>query len=86
LSKTFTLTRAEVADADAASLKAEIASVTGSELETASILRSLERLGTDPSIEYYEMTQVTGKRMHGGAATIAWRVRADRGVAHDTAL
>ena len=83
MKKSFTLTRAEVAAADAAALKAEIASATGSEIETASILRSLERLGTDPSIEYYEMTQVTGKRMHGGAATIAWRVRADRGATPD---
>ena len=40
---------------------------------------SLERLGTDPTIEYYEMSEISGRSRYGGAASGAWRVRADRG-------
>jgi hypothetical protein len=77
--KPFTIMRAEVEAADKSSLKADILTATGSEVEAASVLRSLERLGADPSILFYEVTQVTGRRMNGGAGTHAWRVRADRG-------
>jgi hypothetical protein len=36
-------------------------------------------MGTDESIEFYEMILVTSRRAYGGAATNTWRVRADRG-------
>jgi endonuclease/exonuclease/phosphatase family metal-dependent hydrolase len=80
LKKSFTITREALEAADAATLMSEIVSGTGNELEAASVLRSLERLGTDPGIDFYEITQVPGRRMHGGPATHAWRVRADRGI------
>lgn len=79
MKKQFTLTRTEVLEGSAATLMAEIAEVTGSEASAASILRSLERLGTDPSILHYEMTHVPGNRSRVGGASSAWRVRADRG-------
>jgi hypothetical protein len=46
-------------------------------------MRSLQRMGTDPSIDHFEMTEITSARKHGGAAPVAWRVRADRGVADE---
>jgi hypothetical protein len=80
MSKSFTIPLAHVDGADPAALRAEITSETGSEMETDSILRSLERMGTDPSIEFYEMILVTSRRAYGGASTNTWRVRADRGI------
>lgn len=80
MKKSFTITRAELVASDEANLRTEIVKATGSEVDAASVLRSLERLGSDPTIDYYEITQVTGRRLHGGAATNAWRVRADRGI------
>lgn len=80
MKKSFTITRAELVASDEASLRIEILRNTGSETDAESVLRSLERLGSDPSIDYYEISSVSGRRMHGGAATNAWRVRADRGV------
>lgn len=81
MKKSFTLPRTDALAENPSSLMAEIVSATGSETEAASILRSLCRLGTDPSIRFYEMTLVTKRSRQGGAATSAWRVRADRGTA-----
>lgn len=80
MKKSFTITRSHVSTSSPSTLMAEIASATGSEKETASILRSLERLGTDPSILFYEITRETRGPRYGGIATPAWRVRADRGL------
>lgn len=77
---TFTMTREQVVASDAATLRASIVAATGSESGAESIMRSLERMGTDESIEYFEMTEVTGTRRFGGAAPAGWRVRADRGI------
>ena len=77
--QSFRFTRAEVVGSDAATLKAAIAAASGSESGAESIMRSLERMGTDPSIEYFEMTEISGSRRYGGAAPAGWRVRADRG-------
>jgi hypothetical protein len=79
LKKSFTIPCTDAEITDFASLMPQIVSETGSETEAASILRSLERLGTDPSILFYEMTLVTRGPRQGGVATSAWRVRADRG-------
>jgi hypothetical protein len=80
MAESFTIKPAAVEAADRTSLRAELMSATGCETETDSILRSLERMGTDPSIEFFEIIPVTGRRAHGGPATRTWRVRADRGV------
>lgn len=79
MSKTFTITRTDTLASDLQSALPQIMNATGSETEAASILRSLERLGTDPSILFYEMTLVVRGPRHGGVTTSAWRVRADRG-------
>ncbi|HSJ23057.1 MAG TPA: hypothetical protein VK929_00130 [Longimicrobiales bacterium] len=80
MERSFTMTRAEVVDCDAATLRASIVEAVGSEAGADSILRSLERIGHDGGIESFEMIEVTGGRRRGGAAA-AWRVRADRGTA-----
>lgn len=79
MKKSFTIARADVAGADQDSLRAEILEATGCESEADSILRSLERMGSDPSIEFYEMIPVASRRGYGGPTTNSWRVRADRG-------
>jgi hypothetical protein len=48
-------------------------------------MRSLERMGTDESIEFFEVTEVTGSRRVGGAPSAGWRVRADRGITEEPA-
>ena len=80
MKQSFRMTRAEIVGADAASLKASIVVATGSESGADSIMRSLERMGTDASIEYFEMTEVSGSRRYGGIGPTGWRVRADRGI------
>jgi hypothetical protein len=80
LKNSFIITRAEILAADADALKASIVVATGSESGADSILRSIERMGTDDSIEHFEMTEITGSRRYGGAAPAGWRVRADRGL------
>jgi hypothetical protein len=80
LSKEFTIARTDAMAKDLSSVLPRIVDATGSETEAASIFRSLERLGTDPSILFYEMTLVTRGPRQGGASSSAWRVRADRGI------
>jgi hypothetical protein len=77
--QSFTLPRARVADADHPTLLRELADHTGSADEAASILRSLERLGSDASIRYYDMTPTTVHRAYRGAPPVIWSVRAVRG-------
>jgi hypothetical protein len=84
MERTFTMSRAQVVAADPSTLKAAIVSAAGSETGAESIMRSLERLGSDDSIEFFEMSEVRGSRRFGGAAPAAWRVRADRGYRDDT--
>lgn len=79
MDRSFTMTRERVLAATPDTLRAALISATESEQGADSIMRSLERLGTDPTIEYYEMSQVSGRSRYGGAASGAWRVRADRG-------
>ena len=74
----FKVSRARVASNDRDTLRREILSHTGSDNEVASILRSLERLGSDRSIGYFEMTPVTPKRAAPGAPATLWSVRAVR--------
>jgi len=81
----FIMTRAEVVASDAATLKASIVAATGSESGAESIMRSLERMRDDDSIENFEMTEVSGRRRFGGAGSPGWRVRADRGVREESA-
>jgi hypothetical protein len=81
--RSFTKPRAEVANAEPAALRASIVAAIGSEAGADSIMRSLERMGADESIEYFEITEVRGSRRQGGEAAPAWRVRADRGATEE---
>lgn len=79
MKESFTIKRAAVTDADPSSLRADIISATGSETEADGILRSLERMAGDPTVDFFEISPVTGRRSHGGPQTHTWRVHADRG-------
>ena len=79
MERSFTITRAQVLTADPATLKARLSSATDSESGTESILRSLERMGTDPTIQYFEISEVSRPGRPAGSTSGAWRVRADRG-------
>jgi hypothetical protein len=79
LKKSFTISRKEAVVGDPSILRAAILKETGSEDQAASILRSLDRMGSDPSILFYEMTLETRTPRLGGKVSGAWRVRADRG-------
>jgi hypothetical protein len=79
LKNSFTIPRAEASSSDESALIAKLVGATGSETDATSILRSMQRIGTDPSILFYEMTLMTRGPRNGGVSTSAWRVRADRG-------
>jgi hypothetical protein len=79
LTRSFIIQRSDAVSARPDSLLTELVRETGSDSEAASIMRSLERLGSDPSILFYEMTRVVRGPRLGGAPNYAWRVRADRG-------
>jgi len=79
MARSFTLTLAQVVAADPAALRASILDAVGSEAGAESIMRSIERMGTDDMIEYFEMTEMPGSRRQVGSSSTAWRVRADRG-------
>jgi hypothetical protein len=79
MKESFTIKRTAVAGADMSALRADIISATGSEAEAAGILRSLERMAADPTVDFFEISPVTGRRSHGGPQTNTWRVHADRG-------
>lgn len=78
MSRSFTIKRDSVVAGNQPRLMREVVGHTGSEDEASSILRSLERLGTDVSIGYYEMTPMSSKRRFVGAASVVWSVRAVR--------
>jgi hypothetical protein len=78
MSRSFTIKRDSVAAGNQSGLLREVVGHTGSEDEANSILRSLERLGSDASIGYYEMTPMSSKRRFVGAASVVWSVRAVR--------
>lgn len=59
-------------------LRRQILAHTGSDAETSSILRSLERFGGDTSIRYFEITPRPTRRTYHGAPIVAWSVRAER--------
>lgn len=58
-------------------LREEIRAHTKCDEETASILRSIRRLGADPSIRRYEMTPAK-TRAYARVTRVNWTVRAVR--------
>lgn len=78
MSRSFSIPRSRCAVLSDPGLREEIRAQTGSDSETDSILRSLERFGGDGSIHFYEVTQKPGRRMQNMAKACAWTVHAVR--------
>lgn len=79
MKKSFSISRAQATVEDPAALMAMILRETGSEAQAKSILRSMERMGTDdPSVLSYDMTLETRRSRTAGVVSGAWRVRAYR--------
>jgi uncharacterized protein involved in type VI secretion and phage assembly len=79
LKKSFTISHEDEVLHNPSDLMAEVLKETGSQAQAESIVRSLQRIGSDPSILFYEMTLETRVGRLGGVGSSAWRVRADRG-------
>jgi hypothetical protein len=77
--KELTLTRNDVSANSRPALMTQLVTATGSEAESEGILRSLDRLGTDPTILRYHLTLEARASRFGGTSTRSWRVSADRG-------
>jgi hypothetical protein len=78
MKEAFTISRAQLHSSDRYALRREVLRHTGSEDEVASILRSLDRLGSDRSIVHYEMTPIQPRRVAPGAPAVLWNVRVVR--------
>ena len=78
MSTSFSISRSRCSALSDSTLRAEIHSHTGSDDETSSILRSLQRFGEDPSISYYEVSSTTLRGARHAAPRSAWTVRAMR--------
>jgi hypothetical protein len=78
MKRSFTLPREQVLATDRTALMHDVTDRTGSGDEAASILRSLDRLGSDASIHHYEMTPTAIRRSHPGVPPVTWSVRAVR--------
>lgn len=76
--ESFTIARTRAADLADPGLREEIRGHTGSDEETASILRCMERYGFDASIRYYEMTPRPSRRSYHQAPLVTWSVAAVR--------
>lgn len=74
----FSLTPSQCTPVTAPSLRAEIVSRTGSEAAANSILRSLDRFGTDASIDGYEIVPKVPRSGGRNAKDVIWTVRAMR--------
>ena len=72
----FTIQRAHISATDWYTLKRELFSYTGNEHEASSILRSLESIGSDPSIDHFEVIPSPNPNagVYPGAAEWLWKV------------
>jgi hypothetical protein len=78
MANAFSIARSRFSNSSGDDIRAEIRSHTGCDNEASSILRSLERMGSDPSILRYEMTPAKTKRFSQRPMTVVWSVRAVR--------
>ena len=79
MKKSFRIYREEAVLSDATALMARLVRETGSQAQAESLARSLERMGSDPSVLSYVMTLESRAGRSGGLITSGWRVQADRG-------
>lgn len=78
MTDSFSLSASQCAETHDASLRTEITEHTGSDSETQGILRSIERFGSDASIERYEISRSARGRYAPKTQTASWIVRAVR--------
>jgi hypothetical protein len=78
MASSFSIPGSRISSASGTALLDELRAHTGNDEEAESILRSIERLGEDPTIRHYEMTPITSPRSYRGASAVAWSVRAVR--------
>ena len=78
MASSFSLRPSHVSSTPPATLREEIRAHTGCDAEAESILRGIERLGSDPSIGYYEMTPTENRPLYRGPRPVSWSVRAVR--------
>lgn len=74
----FSMSHSHVSSTSETALLEEIRAYTGCDEQAASILRGIERLGSDLSIRQYDMTPTTNRRAYRGAPPVSWSVRAVR--------
>ena len=74
----FYLSRARCAVLDDPALHAEILNRTGSDAEVTSIIRSLERFGSDASIGEFLVSPAPNRGASRLARAVVWNVRAIR--------
>jgi len=78
MTDSFSLSASQCAAAKDASLRTEITEHTGNDIETAGILRSIQRFGGDDSIERFEISRSARGRYAPKTAASSWIVRAVR--------
>jgi hypothetical protein len=78
MTNAFSLSASQCAAAKHAALRTEITEHTGNDIETAGILRSIERFGGDNSIERFEISRSERGRYASRSNTAGWIVRAVR--------
>jgi hypothetical protein len=78
VSHPFSIARSRFSVLSDPALLEEIRRHTETDGEASSILRSLERFGTDGSIRYFEMTPKHSRRNYGQHPVVAWSVTAVR--------
>ncbi len=78
MSSSSTMPRSRFTVSTGPTLREEVRSRTGSERETSSILRSIERFEGDDSIEHFEVTPQPVRGTRHDARAVSWQVRAIR--------
>lgn len=78
MANAFYLTRTRGTTLDDPNLREELQRRTGSDEEVESILRSLARFGTDPSIIDFLVSPAPDRRYARTLRAVVWNVRANR--------
>lgn len=78
MSESFSISRPARDGWSRDALQEEVRLRTGNDSATESIMRSIDRFGSDDSIRYYELTPKANYRRRSDAVAQAWTVRAVR--------
>ena len=77
MTQSFSIAHSRVSSATDSALRDEIQTHTQNAVETTRILSAIQRFGTDPSIEHFELIPAASRGFRGTAGT-SWTVRAFR--------